>query len=87
MSSLRAWATLSVIAGVVLLSPAFAFLMVIAVEIMIDMLTEVGAPALLTLVAGAIGWSLFRKMSSHTKVTPLYGHEEEALDKQAIAAP
>jgi hypothetical protein len=60
MSSVPSWAAGSVIAAVLLLSPVFAFLMVIAAEGLIDLLME--APALLALVAaGVIGWSLRRK--------------------------
>ena len=52
-----------IIAVVVLLSPVLAFLMAIAVESLIGLLIEVGAPALPALVAtGAIGWPLFLKL-------------------------
>ncbi|HEX8812198.1 MAG TPA: hypothetical protein VF742_09425 [Terracidiphilus sp.] len=53
---------LPIIAAVVLLSPVFAFLMAIAVEILIGSLMAAGLPVLLAVVvAGAIGWSLFHK--------------------------
>jgi hypothetical protein len=81
MSSLRTWAAWSVI------SPALAFLLVMAVEILIDLLTEVGAPAPLAVAAGAFGYFLFRKMSPRPKVAPLYAGDEDALDEQAMAAP
>ena len=46
---------LSIIAAVVLLSPVFAFLMAIAVEILIGSLMAAGGvPALLAVVGGAI---------------------------------
>jgi hypothetical protein len=51
------------IAGGILLSPVFAFLMALVVEILIGLLKDGGAPALLALVAaGAIGGFLFRKL-------------------------
>jgi predicted lysophospholipase L1 biosynthesis ABC-type transport system permease subunit len=54
---------LSIIAAVVLLSPIFAFLMAIAVEILIGSLMAAGVPAFLAVVvAGAIGWSLLHKL-------------------------
>jgi uncharacterized membrane protein len=53
---------LPIVAAVVLLSPVFAFLMAIAVEILIGSLIAAGAPALLAVVAGAIGWTLFHKL-------------------------
>ena len=62
MSSLPIW-QLSIIAAVVLLSPVFAFLMAIAVEIFVGSLMEAGVPALpAVVVSGAIGWSLFHKL-------------------------
>jgi len=52
------------------LSPVLAFLMAIAVEILIDLLLEANAPASLAFIgAGAIVWSQFPKLwvacSSH----------------------
>jgi hypothetical protein len=50
------------VAGGILLSPMFAFLMALVVEILIGLLKDGGAPALLTLVAaGAIGGFVLRK--------------------------
>jgi len=61
--NLSSWAPLFIIAVVVLLSPVLAFLMAIAVESLIGLLIEVGAPALPALVAtGAIGWPLFLRL-------------------------
>jgi hypothetical protein len=54
---------LSIIAAAVLLSPVLAFLTAIAVEILVSLLVEAGAPLLLAFVAaGAIGWPLLRKL-------------------------
>jgi hypothetical protein len=53
---------LSIIAAVVLLSPVFAFLIAIAVEILIGSLMTAGVPALLAVVACAIGWWRFHKL-------------------------
>jgi len=51
------------IAGGILLSPMFALLMALVVEILIGLLKDGGAPALLTLVAaGAVGGFLLRKL-------------------------
>jgi hypothetical protein len=63
MSSLPTWAIWSIAAAVVLLSPVFAFLTAIGVEILIGALKETGTLALLAAPAvGVIGWSLFRKL-------------------------
>jgi hypothetical protein len=63
MSILPTWATSSIAAAVVLLSPVLAFLMAIAAEILIDLLMEAGAPTLIGLaIAVGIGWFLCRKL-------------------------
>ena len=88
MKRFPTWASRSVIASVVLFSPALAFLVVIAAEILIDSLMEAGVTALFVVAAGAIGWLLFRKMSPRTKVAPLATDDEGTpLGEPAIAAP
>ena len=63
MSSLPSWAIWS-IAAAALLSPVLAFLIAIAVEILIGSVTDAGVPLLLTLaVAGALSWILLRMRS------------------------
>jgi predicted membrane protein len=63
MSSLPPWAHLSIITAGVLLSPVFAFLMALVVALLLGLLMEVRVPAPFALViAGAIGWFLFRKL-------------------------
>ena len=52
----------SIIAVAVLLSPALTLVMVFAVEIVIGLLVDAGAPAFLALAAGAVGWLLLRKL-------------------------
>jgi len=62
MGSLPAWAV-SMIAAVVLLSPALAFLMALAAEILIDLLNEAGVPIYFApIVTVAVGWLLSRKL-------------------------
>jgi hypothetical protein len=53
MDSLRNWAWWT-IAGGILLSPVFAFLLAILIEIVIGVLAQGGAPALLILVSTVI---------------------------------
>ena len=63
MGRFPSWAKFSVVAAVGLLSPVFAFLMTIAVEISIGAVKDAGALPLLALaVAVAIGCSLIRKV-------------------------
>jgi hypothetical protein len=57
------WCLVGLIAGGVLLSPIFGFLMALVVDILIGLLNDGGVPALLALVvAGVIGGFLFRAM-------------------------
>ena len=86
MSTLPSWAQCSIIAALVLLSPALAFLMVIAAELVIDFAMEVGAAAVCVVAAGAIGWVLYRKRSPHPKVAP-HSELEQLCDEPAIAVP
>jgi len=66
VNSLLTWATWSIAAAVVL-SPVLAFLMAIAVEILIDLLMGAGAPTLLGLaIAVGIGWFLCCKLRLRT---------------------
>jgi hypothetical protein len=72
MRHLPTWAPLSIITVAVLLSPVLAFLTAIAVEILIGLLVEAGAPVLPTLVAtGTIGWALFRKLRRRPEAIPI----------------
>jgi hypothetical protein len=57
------WGLGALIAGGILLSPLFAFLTALVVEIVIGFLNDGRVPALLVLVAaGAIGGFLYRKL-------------------------
>lgn len=67
MGSLPVWAV-SIIAAVVLLSPALAFLTALAVEILIDLLNEAGVPIYFAaIVTGAVGWLLLRTLRPRAK--------------------
>ena len=63
MSGLPTWAIWSIIAVPALLSPVLAFLLAIAVAILIGALKDAGVPALLaTCAALFMGWLLPRKL-------------------------
>ena len=75
MGSLPAWAV-SIIAAVVLLSPALAFLMALAVEILIDLLNEAGVPIYFApIVTVAVGWLLFESFGRARRMTPRSRHD------------
>jgi hypothetical protein len=57
------WVLVGLIAGGILLSPIFGFLMALVVDVLIGLLNDAGVPVLLTLVvASVIGGFLFRAM-------------------------
>jgi hypothetical protein len=60
MDSLPNWAWWT-IAGGILLSPVFAFLLAVVVEILIGVLAQGGVPAVIILAAAVTGRLLLRK--------------------------
>jgi hypothetical protein len=75
MDTLPTWAWWIIAAGV-LLSPVFAFLLALLVEIFVGILKEGGVPALLTLVgAGVIGLLLVRKCRVRSRARDLVGDQ------------
>ena len=68
-----AWWT---IAGGILLSPAFAFLVAVVVEILINIVAQGGIPALLVVAAAVMsGRSLFRKHRARSRAGDLLGDQ------------
>jgi hypothetical protein len=61
VNPIRYYAFGSVFAALILLSPVLAFLMVIAAEILIDLLMVGGTSAVCSVAAGGIGLILCRK--------------------------
>jgi hypothetical protein len=75
MDSVSNWAWWT-IAGGILLSPVFAFLLAIMVEILIGVLTQGGAPALLLAAAAVMsGWLLLRKHRTRSRAGDLLGDQ------------
>ena len=69
MSIIRNCAVGLVICALFLLSPVAALLMVMSAEILADLVAQAGVPAMLDLViAGAIGWVLFRRISTRREM-------------------
>ena len=72
MRNLSTWAPLAIVTVAVVLGPVLAFLIAIAVEILIGLLVEAGAPVLPALVAtGVVGWLLFRKLRRRPEAIPI----------------
>jgi hypothetical protein len=75
MDSLPAWAWWIIVAGV-LLSPVFAFLIALLVEILIGVLKEAGILAVLALVAaGVIGRLLFCRLWQRPRPSDFVGDQ------------
>jgi hypothetical protein len=71
VNPIRNYGVRSVITALILLSPVVALLMVIAVEMLIDLLMVAGASAVCAVAAGAIGLVLSRKFWQHRVGTRL----------------
>jgi hypothetical protein len=75
MDSFPNWAWWT-IAGGILLSPVFAFLLAVMVEILIGVLTQGGMPALLIVAAAVMtGRLLFRKHRARPRAGNLLGDQ------------
>ena len=62
MGSVRAWLAWSAVGGIVLVSPMLAFLMVIALEVLIDGLMKAGVFGVSAVAIGAVGRVQFRRI-------------------------
>jgi hypothetical protein len=75
MDSLRNWAWWTIVGGI-LLSPVFAFLLAVLIEILIGVLTQGGVPALLVVATAVIsGGLLFRKHRTRQRGGNLLGDQ------------
>jgi hypothetical protein len=61
MSNVRNWASAAVVGGLILLAPVIAFVVVITVEMLGDVMVRAGATAISPVVAGGMAWVLLRK--------------------------
>jgi len=74
------------VAGVLLVSPVLSFLMIIAAEMLIDLLMEAWTTAVCAIAIGGVGWALFRGFWQPSGEKPQSG-PEVVLAEGAIAAP
>jgi hypothetical protein len=83
VNPIRNYAFGSVITALILLSPVFAFLVVIAAEILIDLLIVGGTSTVCAVAAGGIGLVLSRRLWRRPKVV----HQPEPVSgNTSIAA-
>ena len=71
MSDVRNWASGFIVAALVLLAPIIAFVVVVAAEMLTDLLARLGAPVVWPLVAAALGWVLLRKFGWQARTSQL----------------
>jgi predicted DNA repair protein MutK len=87
VNPIRNYAFGSVIAALILLSPVLAFLVVIAAEMLIDLLMVGGKSAVFAVAAGGIGLVLFRKLWRRPEVAHQSEPEPVSGNTSVAAAP
>ena len=86
VSPIRNYAFGSVITALILLSPVFAFLVIIAAEMLIDLLIVGGTSAVCAVAAGGIGLVLSRRLWRRPKVVHQSEPEPVSGDTSIAAA-
>jgi hypothetical protein len=71
MSNLRDWASGVLVAALILLGPIIAFVVIVAAEMLTDLLMKVGATVIWPAAAGALAWVLLRKFGGQAHTPPL----------------
>ena len=71
MSNVRNWASTAVVASLILLAPIIAFVVVITVEMLGDVMARAGATAIWPVLAVGMGWVLLRKFGGQPDTSRL----------------
>ena len=71
MSNVRNWASTAIVASLILLAPIVAFVVVITVEMLGDLMARAGATAVWPVVAAAMAWVLLRKFGGQPQPSRL----------------
>jgi hypothetical protein len=71
MSNIRNWASSFIVAALILLAPIIGFAVVVAAEILTDLLAKVGGTAVWPVAAGAVGVVLLRKYGWQPRTSQL----------------
>jgi hypothetical protein len=61
MSNVRNWASGLLLGALILLAPIIGFAVVVAAEMLTDLLARLGAPTVWPIAAGVTGWALLRR--------------------------
>ena len=71
MSNIRNWASTAVVAALILLAPIIAFVVVVTLEMLGDLMARAGPTVIWPAVAGAMAWVLLRKFGGQTQTSRL----------------
>jgi hypothetical protein len=71
MNNVRNWASAAVVAGLILLAPIIAFVVVVMAEMLGDLMARAGPTAIWPAVAGAMAWVLLRKFGGQPQTSRL----------------
>ena len=71
MSNVRNWASGFAVAVLILLAPIIGFAVVVAAEMLTDLVAKVGAPVLWPVAAAAVGLVLLRKYGWQVRTSQL----------------
>jgi hypothetical protein len=70
MGNVRNWASSIITAALILLAPVIGFAVVVAAEMMTDLVAKMGATAVWP-AAGVMGWVLLRKFGGQPRTSQL----------------
>ena len=71
MSSVRNWASGLLLTALILLAPIIGFAVVVAAEMLTDLMAKLGAPVVWPVAAAAVGWFLLRKYGWLPRISQL----------------
>jgi hypothetical protein len=71
MSNVRNWASGFAVVALILLAPMIAFVVVVAAEMLTDLVAKLGGPAVWPVAAGAVGLVLLRKYGWLPRISQL----------------
>jgi hypothetical protein len=75
MTNVRNWASVTVVAALILLAPIIGFAVVVTAEMLTDLLAKLGPPVVWPLAAAALGWVLLRKFGGQPQTSRLKSEE------------
>jgi hypothetical protein len=71
MDNVRNWGSAAAVGGLILLAPIIAFAVVVAAEMLGDLMLRAGPTVIWPAVAGAMAWVLLRKFGGQTQTSRL----------------